>query len=102
MRLGQVIGRITLNRTDPSYNGGRWLVVSPFDRDQYLNGPQDRLSAHPAAIVYDNLGAGAGDTIGFVEGAEATAPFDYPMPIDAINAAIIDHYHYDPPTTKKA
>ena len=99
MRLGKVVGKVTLNRADASYRGGRWLIVSPLDREQYAGGGQDRLSAHYSSIVYDNLGAGEGDIIGFVEGAEATAPFPHPMPIDAINAAIIERLNYQPPQT---
>ncbi len=37
--------------------------------------------------------------MGFVEGAEATAPFDDPTPIDAITVAIFDtieHVPYPP------
>jgi microcompartment protein CcmK/EutM len=47
-------------------------------------------------VVYDSIGGGRGDTIGFIEGAEATAPFDQPTPIDAINAALIDNIFYQP------
>jgi hypothetical protein len=36
--------------------------------------------------------------IGFTEGAEATAPFDQPTPVDAFNAAIIDQIFYTPPS----
>jgi len=86
-----------LNRADASYRGGRWLIVSPLDRKQYAGAGQDRLSAHYSSIVYDNLGAGEGDIIGFVEGSEATAPFSHPIPIDAINAAIIERLNYQPP-----
>jgi hypothetical protein len=37
-----------------------------------------------------------GDTIGFVEGREAAQPIDPPPPIDAINAALVDHVFYRP------
>ena len=50
-------------------------------------------------MVYDNLGAGEADIVGFVEGSEATAPFDGPTPLDAITVAIfdqIDHHPYPP------
>lgn len=97
MRLGQVIGKVTLNRQDPAYAGGRWLVVSPLDRDQILGKNRDRLSRYSSCVVYDNLGARQGDIIGFVEGAEATEPFDHPIPIDAINAAILETLNYQPP-----
>lgn len=55
------------------------------------------LSGVPTPVVYDQLGAGTGDLIGFVEGAEAAAPFDVPTPVDAYNAALIDRVHYQPP-----
>ena len=97
MRLGHVVGKVTLNRQDPAYTGGRWLIVSPLDQAQYLGERPGELSAHANLIVYDNLGARSGDVIGFVEGAEATAPFDSPIPIDAINAAIIETLTYTPP-----
>jgi len=50
-------------------------------------------------VVYDDLGAGEADIVGFVEGAEATAPFESPTPIDAITVAIFDwieHHPYPP------
>jgi len=35
--------------------------------------------------------------IGFTEGAEATAPFENPTPVDAYSACIIDTFFYEPP-----
>jgi microcompartment protein CcmK/EutM len=98
MRLGTVIGRVTLSRTVPALEGGRWLIVSPFTRDHYQQGskPLDTMSKDPSLVVYDNLGGGIHDTIGFVEGAEATAPFEQPTPIDAFNAALIDNIFHSP------
>jgi hypothetical protein len=46
--------------------------------------------------VYDDLGGGIGQTIGFIEGREAASVFDQPTPIDAINAALIDEIFYNP------
>lgn len=98
MRLGTVIGRVTLSKTIPSYKGGRFLVVSPFDRDHFQQGsnPIEGLSKQPSLVVYDNIGAGVGETIGFIEGREAASPFDEPPPIDAINAALVDNIFYNP------
>ena len=31
MRVAQVIGRVTLSIQDPSFKGGRWLMVNPLD-----------------------------------------------------------------------
>lgn len=100
MRIGHVIGKITMHTQEEALRGGRWLMVNPVDTDQ-LNHCIDQsptLTAQPSLVVYDNIGAGAGDIIGFVEGAEATAPFDDPTPIDAISLAIFDTLKYVAPT----
>jgi microcompartment protein CcmK/EutM len=47
-------------------------------------------------VVYDDLGGGVGQTIGFVEGREAAQPFERPTPVDAINAALVDEIFYSP------
>lgn len=98
MRLGTVIGRVTLSVVVPQLEGARWLLVSPFTREHFQQGsvPITGLSKDPSVVVYDALGGGVGDTIGFVEGREAAQPFDRPPPIDAINAALIDNIFYHP------
>lgn len=98
MRLGKVIGRVTLNVVVPSCVGARWLIVSPFSRDFFQNGaiPPEGMSKEPTLVVYDNLGGLVGQTIGFVEGREAAQPFAEPTPIDAINAALVDYVFYEP------
>jgi microcompartment protein CcmK/EutM len=98
MRLGAVIGRVTLSRTVPALEGARWLIVSPFTREHFQRGtqPPPGLSKDPSLVVYDNIGGGLGQTIGFVEGREAASPFDAPTPVDAINAALVDDIFYSP------
>jgi carbon dioxide concentrating mechanism protein CcmL len=98
MKLGTVIGRVTLSRTIPSYEGGRYLVVSPFTRDHFPPAGESpiTLSRDPSLIVYDALGGGVGDVIGYVEGREAAQPFAQPTPVDAINTALIDEVFYSP------
>lgn len=97
MRLGKVIGRVTLSQTVPALRGARWLIVSPYGRDQFRRGDKDAgLSQEPSPVVYDDLGGGIGQTIGYVEGREAAQPFAEPTPIDAINAALVDEYFYSP------
>ena len=99
MRLGTVIGRVTLSQTVPPLAGARWLVVSPFTREHFQQGQSapEGLSKEPSLVVYDALGGGVGQTIGFVEGREAAAPFEEPTPIDAISAALVDEIFYNPP-----
>lgn len=98
MKLGTVIGRVTLSRTIPPYAGGRWLLVTPFTREHFPEAGQRpiTLSRDPSLVVYDNLGGGVGDVIGYVEGREAAQPFDQPTPVDAINTALIDKVFYSP------
>jgi carbon dioxide concentrating mechanism protein CcmL len=97
MRLGHVIGRVTLSRQDPAYKGGRFLLVQPFAREQFQGAAMTPLAPGSSLVVYDNLGAGLGHVVGFTEGAEASAPFHDPTPVDAFNAALIDEFFYNPP-----
>lgn len=100
MKLGRVIGRVTLSVACPALKGARWLIVDPCGREavQTLANSQElsTLSKGPSPVVYDDLGGGVGDIIGYVEGAEAAAPFENPTPIDAIDAAIVDQVFYNP------
>jgi microcompartment protein CcmK/EutM len=98
MKLGSVIGRVTLNRVAPELKGARWLIVSPFTRGQYARGADApaAMGTAPSLVVYDSLGGGVGQTIGYIEGREAAQPFDQPTPIDAINAALVDEIFYKP------
>jgi carbon dioxide concentrating mechanism protein CcmL len=100
MKLGTVIGRVTLCKTVPALVGARWLIVSPFTREHFQQGANTPpgLSKDPSLVVYDNLGGGVGQTIGYIEGREAASPFDAPTPIDAVNAALVDEVFYSPVT----
>ena len=98
MKLGTVIGRVTLSRGEKSLTGGRFLIVSPFSREQYAKGLDAGagMGKDPSLVVYDDLGGGVGDVIGYEEGAEASQPFPQPTPIDAINCALVDEMFYSP------
>jgi carbon dioxide concentrating mechanism protein CcmL len=98
MRLGNVIGRVTLSQTIPQFAGARWLIVSPCTRENFQRSAEagQTMSKEPSLVVYDNLGGGVGQVIGFVEGREAAQPFDEPTPVDAINAALVDEISYSP------
>ena len=90
MRIGKVMGKLTLNRCCDTLVGGRFLIVDVQDRFSLSGKPRRSTES---LVVYDNLGAGDGDLIGFTESREATMPF-YPekrVPIDGYNAAILDH-----------
>src|SRR5689334_23755207 len=98
MRLGTVIGRVTLSVTVPALEGARWLLVSPFTREHFQQGSETPagMSKDPSLVVYDDLGGAVGQTVGFVEGREAASPFAKATPVDAINAALVDEIFYNP------
>jgi len=98
MRLGTVIGRVTLNKTVPELLGARWLIINPFTREHFQRGTEalEGMSKDPSLVVYDDLGGAVGQTVGFVEGREAAAPFEKSTPVDAFNAALEDEIFYNP------
>jgi microcompartment protein CcmK/EutM len=98
VRIGRVIGTVTLSRSVAALAGGRFLVVTPYTQGHIQRGkvPPDGLGRDPTPVIYDNLGAGVGDAVGWEEGREAAMPFDDPTPIDAFNAAILDEVIYEP------
>lgn len=98
MKVAQVIGRVTLSLQDPAFKGGRWVICSPVDVEHFNSActTPPPVSKQFSLVAYDALGAGEGDIVGVVEGAEATAPFDHDIPIDAITVAVFDTLHYQP------
>lgn len=88
MRIGEVIGTVTLNRAHPSLLGGRLKLVVPLSLED-LTGQGDKSAEE--LVAYDELGAGIGSLIAISEGREAAMPFHPDVkPIDAYNAAILD------------
>ena len=89
MRIGKVVGRVTLSSSYQTLAGGRFMIVEVQDRFS-LAGQKRKTNEY--LVVYDHLGAGDGDTIAFSESREACMPF-YPekiVPLDAYNSAILD------------
>lgn len=97
MRLGHVIGTVTLSRQDPAYRGGRFLLVKPWTAAEFASPAGEPDAAGAGLVVYDRLGAGVGQVVGFTEGSEAARPFSEPPPVDAYCAAIVDEVFYQPP-----
>ena len=92
MRLGTVIGRVTLSARSPRYAGERLLLTLPWLRETFAG--EEKFD--PAIVVYDELGAGEGQQIAISEGREAACPFPKPTPVDAYCAALIDEFTYQP------
>lgn len=97
MKVGKVIGNVTLSHADSGFRGGRFVMVAPQGADELTGKNPGGLSDGWTLVAYDNLGVGVGDDILYVEGAEAMQPFDYRTPLDAISVALIDRYRYEPP-----
>ncbi|MDR2116228.1 MAG: EutN/CcmL family microcompartment protein [Planctomycetaceae bacterium] len=88
MRIGKVIGQLTLSRCNESVKGFRWKIVVPITEDDLRTKKEPQTEE---LIVCDELSVGEGQRIAFSEGAEASMPFfPNPKPIDAYNAAILD------------
>ena len=89
MRIGEVIGRVTLSRFHPRLRGGRFMIALPMPLEALTTDSQARGEE---VVVYDELGAAAGSLIGFSEGREAANPFGKnKTPVDAYCACLIDH-----------
>jgi carbon dioxide concentrating mechanism protein CcmL len=88
VRIGEVIGKLTLNRCDPRLCGGRFMIVQPHTPKSLR---ERGRGTGDIEVVYDELGARLGDRIGFSEGREAAMPFHpTPVAVDAYLACLID------------
>ena len=89
MRIGKIVGRVTLSDAYKTLTGGRFLIVEVQDRFSLAG--QNRKSTE-YLVAYDHIGSGQGDLIAISESREACMPF-YPekiVPLDAYCAAILD------------
>lgn len=83
MQLGRVIGNVVCTIKTPSLDGLKLLIVQPLDRD-------GRDKGRPL-IALDSVGAGAGETIYWCRGREASFPFlPAEPPTEATIVGIVD------------
>ena len=87
MRIGEVIGNVTLNRVHPSLAGAALRLAVPLTLAE-LSG--DATPAGEALVVYDELGAGLGSRIDMLNsravGCDEPARNDAPMNTPVRNA----------------
>jgi len=102
MKVGRVIGNLTMSQADSGFRGGRFVVVAPQGAEELSGRNKSGHSDAWTLVAYDSLGAGVGDDILYVEGAEAMQPFDYRTPVDAISVALLDTFTYEPPVAKNS
>ena len=88
MRIGEVVGTVTLSRPHPSLEGFRFILARPLGIAAIQSGSPSEAEE---LVIYDDLGASPGGRIAFSESGEAAAPF-YPekKPIDAYCACLVD------------
>jgi ethanolamine utilization protein EutN len=91
MRIGKIIGRLTLCRWHPLLAGGVYRLAVPQSMANLMH---ESAAEAEEIVIYDELAAADGSLIAITEGPEAAQPF-HPetKPIDAYNAAILDRLH---------
>ena len=83
MLLGRIIGNVICTMKDPALLGQKLLIVQPLDR-------KGRDKGRPV-IALDAVGAGAGETIYWCRGKEASFPFlPVDLPTEATIVGIVD------------
>jgi len=91
MKIGEVIGNVTLSRCHSSVNGSSWKVVVPLDLPALVGSEANSEGRGEPFVVYDEFGSGVGSMIAISEGAEASAPFHPEQkPLDAYCSALLD------------
>ncbi|MEC7502312.1 MAG: EutN/CcmL family microcompartment protein [Planctomycetota bacterium] len=93
MRIAEIIGTITLSRCHQSLDGSTLRLAVPLAESELAEGT---TPAGEELVLFDQLGAGLGSRVALSESREAAAPF-FPekKPVDAYNAALIDHLHLE-------
>jgi microcompartment protein CcmK/EutM len=83
MQLGKVIGTVVCTMKNPSLEGRKLLLVQPITADGRPKGRR--------FVAVDSVGAGAGETIYWCRGREASFPFlPKDVPSDATIVGIVD------------
>lgn len=94
MRIGEVIGRVTLSRCHPAVQGATWKLAVTLSKEGILGAETGRSEPF---ILIDELGTDDGSIIAISDGAEAASPYAPKlMPVDAYCAALIDEVQIDP------
>jgi ethanolamine utilization protein EutN len=90
MLLGRIIGTVVCTVKNPSLEGKKLLIVQPINRHGKDKGKP--------LVAVDSVGAGAGETIYWCKGREASYPFaPNEIPTEATIVGIVDSIHIPAP-----
>ena len=89
MQLGRIIGTVVCTVKSPSLEGKKLLLVQPMNRHGKDKGKP--------LVAVDSVGAGAGETIYWCKGREASYPFaPNEIPTEATIVGIVDALNIPP------
>jgi microcompartment protein CcmK/EutM len=89
MLLGRVIGNVVCTMKNSSLDGQKLLIIQPLDRHGKDKGR--------AIVALDSVGAGAGETVYWCRGKEASFPFQPgEPPTDSTIVGIVDSVNIPP------
>ncbi len=93
VRIGEVIGKVTLCVSDPKFVGKQLTIVQPHS-PQSLR--KDTLGTDEVVVCIDELNSRVGDRVGFSEGREAAMPW-HPdkVAVDAYVGCLLDEVTYE-------
>tara|TARA_B100000945_G_C20396073_1_gene604882 strand:- start:829 stop:1104 length:276 start_codon:yes stop_codon:yes gene_type:complete len=87
--MAKVVGTITLNQSIAEFEAATLKAVVPLDLNDLY---QQDTDSTDFLVLWDELGTRNGDIVALSEGGEAAQPFRPAIkPVDAYNAAILDH-----------
>ena len=88
MQLGRIIGTVVCTVKNPSLEGKKLLLVQPINRHGKDKGKP--------LVAVDSVGAGAGETIYWCKGREASYPFaPNEIPTEATIVGIVDRMNVE-------
>ena len=94
MKVGRVVGRLSLSKVHPTLMGRRWTIAMPLTLSVLAG---KAVSRDEEVIASDDLGVGPDSLIGISDGREAAAPYEPERkPVDAYVSCILDDIHLDP------
>lgn len=85
MFLGKVIGNVWATVKDPAFEGYKFMVLQPLNKDLSHSGDP--------IVALDTTQCGPGNTVYYVTSREATVPLPKKGPTDATIVGIVDSLH---------